>query len=250
MRALVITALSFFMAACSAVVSPDPRRLSDVDAGPAVLDARLDSPDASAPCGAGTIVCGASCVDPSSDPTACGGCGRACGAGQSCVSGACACPAGDPACGPRELGDPSRCGPTGTRCRDDQLCISGSCQCRPPLEAVGGRCVDLASDPENCGTPGTRCGDGVCSMGACRGACADRTRDCDGACVDLRSDPLHCGECGRACGADEACQSGECRDASPATGCVTCPCPRCGGGACCILPRFDVPYCLDAERCP
>jgi predicted esterase len=33
--------------------------------------------------------CGAECVDVSSDPRHCGGCGKACGAGQSCKAGSC-----------------------------------------------------------------------------------------------------------------------------------------------------------------
>ncbi len=116
-------------------------------------------------------------------------------------------------------------------CDSGSLCLDGACVPRVCLSAL----------PECAAGAIIRCApDGV----------GTTTETCDGACVDLRSDPLHCGECGRACGADEACQSGECRDASPATGCVTCPCSRCAGGACCILPRLEVQYCLDAERCP
>lgn len=243
-------ALALTLGACSAVVSPDPTRLGGGhDAGAGALDARLD-PTLDAACPGSLVACGGRCVDTTRDPSACGGCGRACGAGRECVASACVCPPSDPACAPvTGLGDPSRCGPSAVRCRDDQLCVSGACTCRPPLVAVGDRCLDLLTDPDNCGMPGMRCG-GVCAMGRCLDGCPDGTRSCDDACVDLRTDPTNCGECGRACRANEACQGGECRDVSLAIGCTSCPCEACRGSACCVLPRLELPYCLDADRCP
>ena len=37
------------------------------------------------------MLCGATCVNTSSDPANCGGCGKACGAGQTCAAGTCSC---------------------------------------------------------------------------------------------------------------------------------------------------------------
>jgi len=60
----------------------------------AVVDTRpaMDTP--SVACDAGTIPCGATCVNTTTDVSHCGACNRACGTGWSCVMGACACPAG------------------------------------------------------------------------------------------------------------------------------------------------------------
>lgn len=240
--ALALTTL----AACSAIVSPDPSRLAG--------DASVRDDVSLVPggtCPSPLVSCGSRCIDLSSDPASCGACGRGCAAGQACISGSCACRSGDPTCGPTGgLTDPTACGSASVRCRNDQLCIDGACRCRPPLSSSGDACVDLASDPANCGMPGVRCGGGVCAAGHCVGGCPDGTRECDGACVDLRRDPLHCGECGRACRATEACEDGDCRDVEIATGCTSCPCDACRGNVCCVLPRYDVPYCLDADRCP
>jgi hypothetical protein len=40
-------------------------------------------------CAPETNRCGNQCVDVLTDPTNCGGCGRACNPGQICVNGAC-----------------------------------------------------------------------------------------------------------------------------------------------------------------
>lgn len=246
-RASILLFLAVALPCCSAVVSPSVGRLGGSDAGPTSAS---DAPGGSG-CTAGLIDCGGRCVDPSRDPSACGGCGIACGAGASCLSGVCTCAPGAPGCGTLvpAIGDPADCGDAHARCATGQLCVLGRCECRPPLVSVGGACVDLTSDPTNCGMPGVRC-PGVCSAGVCRTACPDGQTECDGACVDLRRNPLHCGDCGRACNGGQACVSGDCRDLSGAPRCTTCPCDACGGLRCCTLPRFDVPYCLEAGACP
>ncbi len=253
-RASVLASLVSLVAlsstACSAVVAPDTHRLGPgQDGGPGSWDGgSLDRVDGAAPCPTTLVACGARCVDLSSDPLSCGRCDRACGPGESCVSGTCACAPGDPRCG--GLTDPASCGPSRTRCGGGQLCVGGACVCRPPLTLVGGACVDLATDASNCGVPGTSCGGDVCAAGRCIPRCPDATRECDGACVDTRRDPLNCGDCGQRCNGTEACQDGNCRDVQIAAGCTSCPCDACRGLQCCTLPVFEVPYCLEADRCP
>jgi hypothetical protein len=88
---------------CSARVVPPPfdAAVSDlvvvdapaaVDAPPAIDTPAVDTPPV--PCDAGTIRCGATCVDTASDVSHCGACNRACETTWSCVMGACACAAG------------------------------------------------------------------------------------------------------------------------------------------------------------
>src|SRR5690349_3410704 len=50
-------------------------------------------------CPAGVSACGQQCVDFTTDPTSCGGCGIPCGAGQACADGVCRCAAGMPCYG-------------------------------------------------------------------------------------------------------------------------------------------------------
>lgn len=237
------------LSGCSAVVSPDVDRLgARPDGSPQLADGGAVDDGAVPSCGPFEVRCFGACVNLAIDPAHCGSCDIVCTSGSSCQSGVCGgCTAGDPSCG--GLGDPAACGAARTACDRDQLCVGGACVCRPPLVAVSGACVDLSTDPNNCGAPGMVCADS-CALGHCARACPDGTRDCDGACVDTRSDSANCGDCGRACGPSETCQGGNCRDISPARGCTTCPCAACEGRACCVLPRLDVPYCLDADRCP
>jgi len=275
--------------ACSALVDPDPSRLGgragavpndttlaadgsvadDVtlthdEAGPEDVTLPADAaillppdaalllpPDAAVLCHAPRTTCGTFCLDLTNDVTSCGACGHACAPGQACVLGVCACAPTDAGCGTRGLTDPTACGPASERCRRGRLCIDGECRCRPPLSPVGDECVDLETDPDHCGMPRARCDDAVCALGRCVEDCPDGTRECHDACVDLRRDPLNCGGCGRGCRATEACQDGDCRDVALAPGCASCPCEACeDDSVCCLLPRYDSPYCLDAERCP
>jgi hypothetical protein len=69
----------------------------DIDTPPTVDAPGVDTPpviDAPLTCDAGTILCGASCVNTATDASHCGACNRACETGWSCVTGTCACAAG------------------------------------------------------------------------------------------------------------------------------------------------------------
>lgn len=172
-------------------------------------------------CPAGTLTCGSNCVDGTSDPVNCGGCG--------------------------------------IKCRADQFCASSACACRPGLHDVGGACVDALTDPQHCGTANVVCASGTtCVGGSCQApsACAAPSSYCANidACINFRSDPLHCGrDCGslKACRTDEICIDGTCESFSVPASCTTCPCAGnvCGGVMCCGYPGSGRAVCVDAA-CP
>jgi len=62
------------------------------------------------PCCSGTVLCGGVCVDTSTDPHNCGGCGHRCQINAICTNGACGCVI--PGCANSE----ATCCPTGTSC--------------------------------------------------------------------------------------------------------------------------------------
>jgi uncharacterized repeat protein (TIGR01451 family) len=134
-----------------------------------------------------------------SDPSNCGGCGKACAAGFVCTAGACvqnACPPGFSDCN----------GLPGDGC---EYANSG-----------------FANDLQNCGGCGLVCApaqaSGVCQAGACTiGACAPGYSDCNGlpgdgcefANAGFATDAANCGGCGLACApahAAGACVGGGC----------------------------------------
>ncbi|MCU0671263.1 MAG: hypothetical protein MUE69_00575 [Myxococcota bacterium] len=82
-------------------------------------------------CTVDQLCCGTSCVDPTSDPRHCGGCGMACAVEEECVASVC-----EPICA-------------------------------PPTTYCDGLCVLLDVDPDNCGVCGRRCPTGLCSAGMC-----------------------------------------------------------------------------------
>ena len=110
--------------------------------------------------GMGLTDCGGVCVDISSDPFNCGGCGLACESGV-CEGGGCS---------PLQV---------------NIGCVS------PLVDCGGGGCVDLSSDPFNCG------GCGVVCEGCAGGdlplrsvsAASSPLVECAGLCADLNSDP-------------------------------------------------------------
>jgi hypothetical protein len=97
-------------------------------------------------CGTGLTSCtigqGAVCVDTTSNPFACGGCGKPCAANEQCQAGVCQ-PAStgcsDPTPDACQLGngrvacvnfntDPINCGDCNNVCDPGQTCVGGNCQ--------------------------------------------------------------------------------------------------------------------------
>jgi hypothetical protein len=119
-------------------------------------------------CPAGQTFCEVTCVDTTSDPNNCGGCGLAC-TGVPCTGGAC--------CPPPTRGPVQQCGappppppPAGCPVYPPPPCFcpSGQTECRT---MSGPSCSDLTNDPNNCGACGNVCPSGVaCTGGACGAA--------------------------------------------------------------------------------
>ncbi len=85
-------------------------------------------------CSGNQSMCGAGCVDTSTDPNNCGGCGNSCN-GLSCCNGQCV----------DTSSDPNNCGVCGGTCASDQQCINdgwlvNKCetgQCKPMVTSCG-----------------------------------------------------------------------------------------------------------------
>ena len=73
--------------------------------------------------------CGTDCVDTSSDPTNCGGCGIPCSStGQVCQNGSCQCQSGLLLCnGSCVASDVTHCGSCSLTCQTGQVCSNGTC---------------------------------------------------------------------------------------------------------------------------
>jgi hypothetical protein len=207
-------------------------------------------------CPAPSIICGALCVDPQSDPRNCGACGSACTAGSACQNGHCAltCAAGRTGC-PKDgvctdlTVDPLHCGDCGTACAPGQLCDQGVCgqACPMGLLHCGSACVDLQGDKTHCGNCAASCAAGsLCNGGACKLSCQSGLVDCGGACVDLQSDESHCGDCATVCIAGMSCMAGACALVCP-TGLTACDN---GMGPVCTNLMGDAGHCGDCNtRC-
>lgn len=205
-------------------------------------------------CGAGQTLCGATCVDASSDPANCGACGRPCAptnnaTGVACLAGQCwvaSCAPGFADCNATgfdgcetQLGTNQNCGACGDACTGRTTCGGGGtpgvCGCTP------GTCESLAL---NCGTHDDGCGGTLdctacptgqtCSGGVCK------SNNGDGCYVSAECASGFCVGgicCDRACdGECRSCSTGTCQDLSGACG----PAGTCGGtcqaGECALSP--------------
>lgn len=186
-----------------------------------------------AACAEGTTDCGGSCVDLSSDPRHCGGCGVRCiappNAVATCMAGECSFECdedyadcdGDAANGCESmLRELEHCGRCGQRCeRPGALtsCATGRCEvlgCLPLFgdcdgDEANGCEEDLSSNLARCGACDNACPTGLdhgtvsCNAGRCELACHPGFGNCDASittgCEVALSSPAACGACGVSC---------------------------------------------------
>lgn len=209
---------------------------------------------------AAPALCSGSCVDITSDPNNCSGCGIGCAVSvansqPACEDGGCTftCAAGTSLCNGAcvQYTTASNCGGCGTTCAGDggtPVCAAGqdggaySCASGCPAGAntrCSGGCVDTGSDTNNCGTCGHACTTNVpnakpaCALGACSFTCGTGYSLCNAACANFTNDPNNCGGCGSAfaCAGGMTCQNGHC-----STSCrIASDCPAgyaCNGSTC------------------
>ena len=214
--------------------------------------------------------CGVECVDTTTDPRHCGGCGTTCATGAACVAGMCksSCPTGQVSCGGTCIdptSNPQHCGASGACdmatggavCAPGQVCNAGACAtvCAANLVNCGGACVDPATNNKFCGatgacggdaggSAGAACGAGkVCAAGVCAESCPpSQPTACPAAaptyCANTMTDTSNCGACGTQCNAGQQCG---------ATGCA-CPAATpdaCGTGA----SAFCTSFAKDPANC-
>jgi hypothetical protein len=130
-------------------------------------------------CVAPKTMCGASCVDLTSDAANCGACGQSCSPG-ACISGQCVCSGAicDGTCVDSQV-DPLNCGGCKISCGTGR-CQSGQCvpACATGETVCDSGCTLLESDTQNCGACGNTCPDGyTCNDAACKLAAPDAEGD-------------------------------------------------------------------------
>ncbi len=191
------------------------------------LDAGLCACQTSQDCGGGSQgCCNGVCVDTSSDPKHCGGCGINCN-GKTCCSSTCT----------DTSVDVNNCGSCGTSCSGRPNTTGGTCMqstCALNCKGGYGDCnmapgdgceVNTLTDPGNCGGCGKACklmntDQDFCSGGTCAiSTCSVGWMDCNGLAVDgcevaTDSDPANCGSCGYNCKRahvqSSVCQNSQC----------------------------------------
>lgn len=117
------------------------------------------------PCDAGQSLCSGTCVNESTDPNNCGGCGVTCATPPtSCYSAPNTCSSST--CKYNPL-------PINTACPGGGYCDGvGNCSpCQAGLTLCGSTCVSASNDPNNCGSCDNVCPSGqICAGGACAAA--------------------------------------------------------------------------------
>jgi hypothetical protein len=106
--------------------------------------------------------------------------------------------------------DPLNCGGCGLGCQDGAICIDSICTCPGTQVTCDGACTDTTSDAANCGGCGLSC-PGLEGATACvDSSCTCLGTSCTGTCTDTTRDPANCGECGIACEAGDSCTNSFC----------------------------------------
>jgi hypothetical protein len=210
---------------------------------------------ADAACVLPNVTCGATCVDPRTDPDHCGACDSPCFGVTQCIDGVCLAP-----CAPdqtRCVGkcvplatDNANCGKCGNACETGKVCSGKACtlECGAPLvTCYGQETVDGGTDAQAADAADAQAADAADAQAAdaadaqaadaADAGAADATdagaadaADAMGPkgaryCADLQSDEVNCGRCGQRCRSGEQCASGACR-ATCASGQTDC------GGTC------------------
>ena len=180
----------------------------------AAAETGTDSPaDTSSACDEGGTECDAGCVDTTSDPNNCGGCGVTCMNGEACNASVCTCSGasctgccagGDAGCLSGDAGE--ACGNNGmacVACGDSGTCNGGVCgECAPntvEMQACGGMCASQSRTCDNTGQwgPYGPCqGSGVCDAGEILPCQCGVQWICDNTCkwnLDLNS--MNCATC-------------------------------------------------------
>jgi len=111
------------------------------------------------------------CLDPATNPDACGTAGTACGGGTpNCAGGTCVmnCPGGTADCNNSCVDldtDPQNCGACGDNCDVEQVCVNGNCEdFRAGSGCTTCPCTACVGDFSNCCSyPGTT--DTICVNG-------------------------------------------------------------------------------------
>jgi len=233
-------------------------------------------------CEAGSSACAGACVDLTSDPRHCGGCGMRCDAPPNavaaCMASACSfeCDEGYADCDGnaangcestlRELDHCGRCGERCERPGAVTSCATGECLalgCLPLFgdcdgEAANGCEEDLSSNLARCGGCNVACPTGVshgetaCLAGRCTLTCSPGFGDCDRVastgCEAPLSVPAACGMCGVSCSDPDPL----CKDLGAAGYGCGAACTRgtqCGSS--CVLTDTDPLHCGGCDRaCP
>jgi hypothetical protein len=209
-------------------------------------------------CNSGFTACNGQCIDTTSDPANCGGCGNACaaptGGTATCNSGQCSqeCPSGQEpfngACVPKCQQTSTHHDPRFTQCvpncPGNQVNTEpyGICGC-PTNSGVtqsvcGDSCVDTNTDANNCGGCGIVCGQGTtCDVGACK--------------CPIQGQVYQNGQCQCPTGTELSSDGSAClAQCPPGTAGQTCP----GGEACSFLPTSLLPgglyECVPSLTCP
>jgi hypothetical protein len=135
---------------------------------------------------AGQVWCDGSCVDPSSDPNHCGGCGHRVPTGRACAGGVIGCPQGEQPCDGKCVqtdSDPAHCGACNVAAPSGGHCQDGVPACWGSDEMCGSVCRDTQTDLKNCGGCGKVCPkwceDGTCSIEV---TATDATKTCNSLC--------------------------------------------------------------------